>query len=170
MTALYSFKLGGAEIFVCEAGESYVEQHNCAYRLLEDAFMSLYGKKYEKPPKIEKTPNGKPYFASCSDVFFSVSHTRGYAAVALSEKPVGMDIEIIRPVNKKIASRWLFLFESSGEDDINFTLAWTKYESLIKLRGDNTHEFTMLDIEKTAFSSAFIPSGYVCTAAENDLL
>ena len=39
---------------------------------------------------------GKPYVTSHPDVHFNISHTDGYCAVAVSDKPVGVDIQLIK--------------------------------------------------------------------------
>lgn len=39
---------------------------------------------------------GKPYFPQYPDVYFNISHTDGAVAAALSDKPVGIDIERVR--------------------------------------------------------------------------
>ena len=47
------------------------------------------------------TPHGKPYFPEHPDVHFNLSHTAGAVLVGLSDRPVGVDIEHIRPVSQR---------------------------------------------------------------------
>lgn len=50
-----------------------------------------------------KDKNGKP-FVENEDIFFSISHSEDYVAVAVSEKIIGVDIEKIRPVKANTLS------------------------------------------------------------------
>ena len=50
--------------------------------------------------------NGKPYLIGLP-FHFSFSHCKGYAACAVDEKPVGIDIEIIHPRIAKVAHKFL---------------------------------------------------------------
>ena len=69
----------------------------CAYALLRRALHDRCG--WEELPEVAFTARGKPYFPSCPDVFFSLSHTRGAVLLALHEQSVGADIERLRPVS-----------------------------------------------------------------------
>ena len=50
--------------------------------------------------------NGKPYLIGLP-FHFSFSHCKGYAACAVDDKPVGIDIEIIHPRIAKVAHKFL---------------------------------------------------------------
>lgn len=85
---------------------------------------------------------GKPYLASTPWLEFNVTHTRYAVAVALSNRPVGVDIEKIRPTELHIAPdiftenelRWL---NQAAEDrPRRFVELWTKKEALVKHDGD----------------------------------
>lgn len=56
------------------------------------------------PLEIETDINGKPYLAG-SDVHISLSHSGAYAAAAISDKPVGVDIERTRAVSDALVRR-----------------------------------------------------------------
>ena len=43
-----------------------------------------------------ESERGKPFLKGYPDVYFNISHTKGRCAVALSDKPVGIDIERFR--------------------------------------------------------------------------
>lgn len=45
------------------------------------------------PAKIERTPDGKPYYADRQGLFLSLSHSGEYAACAVSDAPIGVDIQ-----------------------------------------------------------------------------
>ena len=50
---------------------------------------------------LHRNPNGQPYLTGC-DLFVSISHSDQMVACALSEAPVGIDIENIKPMSLKI--------------------------------------------------------------------
>ena len=83
-------------------------------------------------PVIEKTPNGKPYFPERSDIHFSLSHARTHVLCALSDKPVGADIESPRPIS--LRARRFFCSDAELElfDPLDL---WVLKESYIKLHG-----------------------------------
>ena len=82
-------------------------------------------------------PYGKP---EAPGVFFSLSHSGGYALLAVSDSDVGADLEQIRPAPERVAARvftpdeqrWL----ADGEDySARFFTLWTLKESLLKACG-----------------------------------
>lgn len=85
--------------------------------------------------------NGKPYFEDRPDICFNISHSGEYALVAISDNPVGCDIEKVDEINLNIAKR----FYTDGEyheiiaDEKNakdlFFRYWTVKESFMKLTG-----------------------------------
>ena len=99
------------------------------YALLGYAFRLEYG---ECLPDIKKTSNGKPYFPDRPDVFFSLSHAKTHVACALSDFPVGVDIESPREISKRAIR-----FFCSDEELVLFDPLdlWVLKESYIKLIG-----------------------------------
>lgn len=80
---------------------------------------------------------GKPEAPS---VWFSLSHSGGYALLAVSDSDVGADLERVRPAPERVAARvftpeeqrWL----ADGADyDARFFTLWTLKESLLKACG-----------------------------------
>ena len=89
-------------------------------------------------PKL--TGEGKPVIVGREDIHFSLSHCPVGAAAVVSDVPVGVDIEVIRPYNPKVArfvcsDAEIEEIELSEDPAIAFTTAWTKKESCIKLYG-----------------------------------
>ena len=81
-------------------------------------------------------PSGKPYLADNS-YFISISHTKGYVAVILSEeKPVGIDIEQYSRRVHKVAHKYMRedeQFVPYGEDDTwSLLLHWSAKEVMFK--------------------------------------
>lgn len=86
-------------------------------------------------PQIKYTSNGKPFLTQ-QNKHISISHTKNFVAVSLSDSPTALDIEICSPRVEKAASRfvhdeeWKFIKEA---DKIIFlTLIWSAKESLYK--------------------------------------
>lgn len=75
----------------------------CAYLILRRALWEQY--RWRELPEIQTTSLGKPYFPAFPDVHFNLSHTTGAVLVALSDRPVGVDIEHIRPVSQRTMRR-----------------------------------------------------------------
>ena len=93
---------------------------------------------------LNKTENGKPYFVD-SSLSFSITHSNGTVAVALSDEGgVGIDLEVAEYDAKKarrIAERYFTEDEkkefdvSDGKVSQRFARIWTKKEALVKLLG-----------------------------------
>ncbi len=92
--------------------------------------------------RFAKTDNGKPYVAESDAPHFNISHSGDYAVCAFSDYDVGVDVQRVVPVSKKLLdyvcteaeSAWIQSFSPSARDDAFFRL-WTAKESLIKLLG-----------------------------------
>ncbi len=104
-----------------------------AHPLLNRAAALLWG--WTRPPELERSPRGKPYFAGRPDRWLSLSHSGGYALCALSEDgEVGVDIEVVRPHRPELPAYALTeaeqrAFDGSWEE---FTRLWTRKESWCK--------------------------------------
>ena len=86
-----------------------------------------------------KQPNGQWV---CPDFYFSLSHTDGVACVAVSRDPIGVDVELIRPIKMGIAERFLtdremeaYLELPEDRRDRFLIEAWVKKEADFKMRG-----------------------------------
>ena len=124
------------------------------WRLLEHAIYDAFGR---RASDIDFSLDEKGVFW-CKDLFFSLSHSKGALAVAVSDAPCGVDIECIRPVPRaeKIAERVFSpslresVAECSDEEGrlFEFFRAWTLYEAEFKRnytaggQGKATQSFT----------------------------
>ena len=99
-----------------------------------------------KELKFLENEYGKPFLADRAHIHFNISHTKNYVACALSDEPVGIDIEQIKPENPKIAERFFspaeraYIAANNRANDKNskmvaFYEVWTKKESRIKWEG-----------------------------------
>ena len=104
-----------------------VDLHKAAYDLLLDAMRLELGLEIHTST-IKKSQSGKPYFLGCP-YHFSITHTDGLVAVAISDLPVGIDAESKnRRISNAVAFRFLRKDTASIED-------WTRYEAVGKMLG-----------------------------------
>ena len=71
---------------------------------------------------------------------FSISHCKHGIAVAVSEKPIGIDIEHIRTAKPELVARTMNEQEqneiwSAPSPDVAFTRLWTQKEAVLKMQG-----------------------------------
>lgn len=88
---------------------------------------------------IAVSETGKPYDKN-SDTHFNLSHSGMFAAAAFDECDVGIDIEVPRAVDLKLAERIFspeenVLIKSSPAPEKQFLRIWTRKEALIKAYG-----------------------------------
>ncbi|HUH32836.1 MAG TPA: 4'-phosphopantetheinyl transferase superfamily protein [Daejeonella sp.] len=104
--------------------------------------------------------HGKPYLANFPH-FISLSHSFDYAAVMISKnKPVGIDIELIKDKIERIAHKFM------NEDELSFIdaqhrtehlyISWCAKEAIYKLQGKKNVSF-LDNIRLSAFN--YRPSG-----------
>jgi len=84
--------------------------------------------------------NGKWHDKS-GKLFFSISHSANFVVVALSAKPIGIDVEICNEKITKIKRRFDFTLDNSLSLTDNLTLQWTKEESEYKAGIKGKHYF-----------------------------
>ena len=96
---------------------------------------------------------GKPFLVNNPNIHFNISHAGHYIACAVSNEPIGIDIELIKPVDMAIAERFFTPDETAyimtGMQEQRFYEIWTKKESHIKWEGKGLHKpltsFSVLD-------------------------
>lgn len=91
-------------------------------------------------PELERTELGKPYFPALPHIQFSISHSRTLILCALSDRPVGVDIEDIRPRRDSLPAYALTepefaRYQSLGGDWSTFYVLWTRKEAWCKYTG-----------------------------------
>ena len=102
--------------------------------------------------------NGKPYLIGLP-FHFSFSHCKGYAACAVDDQPVGIDIEIIHPRIAKVAHKFLNDQEKAmitgldEKDQLNqLAFLWAAKEAMYKkyeqLGIDFAKDFNILELTK----------------------
>jgi len=123
-------------------------------------------------PEFTYNEYGKPFLKGRNDLQFSISHTKNAIAVALSNEPVGLDVEQIRHPSDSLLRKTMNEQErqriaSSGNPDAAFTALWTQKEAVLKLRGtgivDELHDVLTDD---TIFLETHIETGFAWTVAQ----
>lgn len=97
-----------------------------AYGLLLALLRERYGRR--TLPDVARSAAGKPYFPSYPTVCFSLSHTEGAAAAAVSDAPVGVDIQRVRPLSDRARRRAPSTAEAFFRD-------WVRWEARAKRTG-----------------------------------
>lgn len=138
-------------VFYRGCGNTHNEQHTAAYELLYAAASFLGFKTGE----IKKTPEGKPYFDGIDSVFFSISHTKGMAVVAIGDRSCGVDTEADRKISERVRNKFL---DGASEDQA--VKLWTQRESYGKYEGSG---FFAKDQNKKVKYAFFNTDGYFIT-------
>lgn len=106
--------------------------------------------------KFQVSGTGKPYLPVYPYYEFSISHTRNAVAAAVSDKPVGVDVEKVRGVAGGLAKRvfseneMAWLNETAEKKDRRFFDIWTKKEALVKYQGTGlVKDLRLLDVKST---------------------
>lgn len=86
------------------------------------------------------TEYGKPYLLNYPNVHFNISHSGEYVACAVSNKPIGVDIQKIEEYDPDVAKRVcneteLKQIEVSLDKASEFTKLWTQKEAVLKMHG-----------------------------------
>jgi len=141
--------------------------------------------------EILKKESGKPYIKGFP-IHYNISHSKDYVACAFSEQEVGIDIELVREVDLKIAKNYFCqsecddLFAKGSDQRVDYFFAlWTLKESYMKWSGrgmsipldsfcfniiDGKAFVTGTNCEVTPFFKQFYFDGYkasVCSMIEN---
>ena len=77
-------------------------------------------------------PGGKPYFLHEPEKHFCISHSKTHILVALSDRPVGADVETRREISEE--SRRM-LMDDTEDENFDFFQLWCLRESVFKLNG-----------------------------------
>ncbi len=127
------------------AGES---QSELARALLRYAVAEVWGCEM---PAIARNSRGKPFFVGAEKMHFSLSHTKTHVLAAVSEYPVGADIETLREYKKDFER----LFSPGMLSDFGYFGGWTLREAVFKLRGEGSLRSMDLRLENGAVVSPY---------------
>ena len=104
---------------------------------------TLIGKKVE----VKYADSGKPF---CDGVHFSISHTKNFVAVIVSNKPVGVDIEyksdrIFRITEKFMHPDELKTLSEYSEKQKFALICWCAKETVFKIIEENGVDFAKMN-------------------------
>ena len=104
---------------------------------------TLVGRKVE----VKYADSGKPF---CDGVHFSISHTKNFVAVIVSNKPVGVDIEykndrIFRVTEKFMHPEELKILSECTEKQKFALLCWCAKETVFKIIEENGVDFAKMN-------------------------
>ena len=109
-----------------------------SYELLTQLLVKWGGDNVDKMPEFVYNEHGAPYLAI--GPYFSISHCKQGIAVAVSETPIGIDIESIRPLNDRLVRKTMnseeqYQIAASFNPEIEFIRLWTRKEAYVKMIG-----------------------------------
>src|SRR5690606_19129464 len=92
--------------------------------------------------RVEVTRPGKPCIPN-SGLHFSISHSFSYVAAVMSDKPVGVDVQVFTDKIARLQQKFLSAGEQAffQNDPRQLTLAWTAKEAAFKWFGEGGVDF-----------------------------
>lgn len=181
--AEYPFAVGNEKIYSHERereiksckSKSAAESKFYVWKLFEYAVEKSFKLKFSELDFI-KNVNGK---WQCEKFAFSLSHSGSVVAVALSDKPVGLDIEVKNPL-RFLKLRNKILTESEKERVKRFNenklgeelnILWTEKEAVFKLNGGRVFIPDKIETAGLSFVTETVKAGeneYYITVASQD--
>ncbi len=114
---------------------------------------------------VQTAENGRPY-VDAMDVYVSISHSGDAVACVIDDRPIGIDVEYIRPVERNLmeyvctARERTYVLESE-DPTLRFFEVWTAKEACYK-RGDH-HEGLRAIETGSLTKQTFVIDGYYLT-------
>lgn len=124
--------------------ESHARQHEMAYVMLDRALRQTDSACHiDGDYTIDRTEKGKPYLSSHPYIHFNLSHCAEAVAVALSDHPVGIDVQGSFPWKENLARRicseaeWAVLeaLEDTEQKRQMLHRLWCRKEAVLKCVG-----------------------------------
>lgn len=127
--------------------EKYIKLEDKIRSLIGDLLIrTLINKKFKIRNKniiIEKNQYGKPFLKGNPKHNFNISHSEDFVVCAISDTPIGIDIEKIKQIEYKEIAKGFFteneydyITRGDAQDQLkNFFNIWTLKESFIKCCG-----------------------------------
>ena len=131
-----------------------------SYLMLLELLSAVYPELDTSKPEFGYTAQGKPFLLARPDIHFSISHTKNAILVAISDAPIGVDIEAFRSPSAALIARTMNateqaaiataaasaataataatpsgLLEPPATREALFSAIWTRKEAVLKLRG-----------------------------------
>lgn len=115
----------------------------CAEFLLNH-LIHIIDSSIEFPLNWAISESGKPYLTDYPQLYFNLSHSGDYAVCAVDDRPIGVDVELIKPISEQIARRfftkqeYLSIHMCSDIEEMRqkcFYKYWVLKESFMKVLG-----------------------------------
>ena len=142
-----------------------------AYQLLKEGLRKEYG--ITENPIFEYNEHGKPSIVGHSEIYFNLSHCKEAAVCAISNHPIGVDVESIREfkdslVNYTMNDDEVREIETSENPASAFIRLWTMKEATMKLVGTGISNDMKSVIDATKYKYTTIDrQRYIYTVCEN---
>lgn len=111
-------------------------------RSLLKLVLSLHAKVTIPEIKIDYLTNKKPYLSTNSSIYFNVSHSENFGLIAISNCPVGIDIEFINPtynfeslLGSVFNTNEITFIKNAKDKKLAFFNLWTRKEAFVKAIG-----------------------------------
>ena len=143
-------------------------KHNADNSLIGIALvMAGVSKTFSVPVKNIKIgyQKGKPYIKSHKDIHISISHSKDLVICAVSDVPVGIDVEKIRPYNPSVAHK--IFHKEEIMSDSRYTKEWTSLESYLKLKGTGLLDWRNTRLPAEVKIESILHDDYWITVAYN---
>lgn len=145
-----------------------------AYLLLHKALKLECG--IAELPQFTMGEHGKPTLVGHPDIHFNMSHCHGVVACAVSDQPVGIDVERIDRYDPDLLQRTMNAIErkliaASADAATMFIRLWTMKESVLKLTGEGISRdlhTVLLHPDRYRFHTTIHPT-YICTTCHHSL-
>ena len=126
-----------------------------------------------KDIRFRTEKSGKPYVENVK-VEFSISHSGNIAVCAISDKPVGIDIELVKDVNINAAKRLFttdeqnYVFEKWAFAKQRFFEVWTRKEAYVKMLGKGIAYFPEFSTMGNKNIETHIREKYIVSVAKGN--
>lgn len=141
-----------------------------AYQLLKQGLREEYG--ITENPIFTYNEHGKPSIVGHPEIFFNLSHCKEAAACVLSDHPVGIDVESIRPFKDSLArytmnDEELQQIQTVENPNAAFIRLWTMKEAALKLIGTGISNDLKTVLDTTRYKYTTVErQRYIYTIAE----
>ena len=142
-----------------------------AYQLLKQGLREIYG--ITENPVFEYNEHGKPSIVGHPEIFFNLSHCKYAAVCALSDQPIGIDVESIREYKENLVrytmnDEEVCEIESSDNPAATFICLWTMKEATMKLIGTGISNDMKTVIDTSLYKYTTVErQWYIYTVCEN---
>lgn len=141
-----------------------------AYQLLKQGLREEYD--ITDNPIFEYNEHGKPSIVGHPEIFFNLSHCKEAVVCAISDKPIGVDVECIREAKESLINYTMNeeekqMISDSDNTSSTFIRLWTMKEATSKLVGTGiTNDVKML-VDTTKYKYTTVDKQrYIYTVCE----